>query len=418
MVNQQESIPFGPFRLEMSTTRLLRNGAEVELRPRAFRLLQLLIQNPGRVVDYPRMIREAWEGIQVSHHTIAVTIGEIKSVLGEYGAWIHCRPKFGYSLEMPQTEDLLRRGWHFSNQYTRVGFENALRCFEEAAGLDGADFRAFEAISRSYLMLAGFLMRAPRDAHGPFLDAHHRAAALCGLTPELRLDRAFGRCVFERNLAQAERELLALRAERPNSTDLYIRLALVYLAGRRLQEASALLPQAEAGDALAPELAFLRIVLRLFAREFEAAVHWGKTAVDLHPSSHVGRAFYAEALDSAGFTEQALAQYRLAAALSPDTGWIRADQARCLAVHGQRAEALAILDGLLRGRETEYVDGYHLGLVLEALGRRGEALREMERAYDEMSYALMFSALDAKADRIRSDPRFANLCNRVFAAAS
>jgi tetratricopeptide (TPR) repeat protein len=319
---------------------------------------------------------------------------------------------------MPQTEDLLRRGWHFWNQYTRVGFENALRCFEEAAGLDGADFRAFEGISRSYLILAGFLMRAPRDAYEPFLDAHHRAATLCGLTPELRLDRAFGRCVFEQDLTQAEHELLALRTERPSSVDLYIRLALVYLAGGRLQEASSLLPQAEARDALSPELSFLGIVVRLFAREFDAAVQCGKNAVNLHPSSHVGRAFYAEALDSAGFTEQALAQYRLAAALSPDTGWIRADQARCLAVHGQRGEASAILDGLLRDRETEYVDGYHLGLLLEALGRRKKALGEMERAYEEMSYALMFSALDPKADGIRDDARFAHLCHRVFAAAS
>src|SRR5215472_13083199 len=100
MVNVQEPISLGPFRLDTSTNRLRRNGDALELRPRAFRALQVLIQNPGHLVDYSRMIREAWDGIQVSHHTIAVTIGEIKDVLGEYGNWITCRPKFGYCLEV------------------------------------------------------------------------------------------------------------------------------------------------------------------------------------------------------------------------------------------------------------------------------------------------------------------------------
>ena len=417
MVNVQEPISLGPFRLDTSTNRLRRNGANLELRPRAFRVLQVLLQNPGHLVDYSRMIREAWDGIQVSHHTIAVTIGEIKDVLGEYGNWIICRPKFGYCLEVPKSEDLIRRGWHFWNQYTRVGFENALRCFEDAAELDSADFRAFEAISSTHLMLAGFLMRAPRDTYGPFLQAHNRAVALCGLTPELRLDRAFGLCVFERNLAEAERELLAVKEELPASALLYIRLALVYLAWGRVPEARALMLQAEAADALSPELAFLGIVLRLFAREFEAAAHWGKNAVDLHPSSHVGRAFYADALDHAGRTEEAVAQYRLATTLSPDTGWVRADQARCLAAHGYSSEAEEILDGLRAHRETEYADGYHLGLLLEALGRRDEAFEELDQAYEERSYALIFATLDPKADSLRSDTRFQRLHNRVFAAA-
>jgi DNA-binding winged helix-turn-helix (wHTH) protein/Flp pilus assembly protein TadD len=403
--------------LELATSRLLRDRAELELRPRAFQALKVLIQNPGRLVDYKQMIREAWDGTQVSHHTIAVTISEIKEVLGEYGSWITCRPKFGYCLEVPKSEDLIRRGWHFWNQYTRVGFENALRCFEQAAQLDEADFRAFEAISGTHLTLAGFLMRAPRDTYGPFLEAHNRAVALSGLTPELRMDRAFAGFVFERRVAEAARELLAVKAERPHSALLYIRLALIYLASGRLEEARAVMMQAQAADALSPELAFLGIVLRLFAREFAAAVEWGRSTLDLHPSSQVGRAFYAEALDHAGRTEEALAQYRLAATLSPDTGWIRADGARCLAVHGRLEEALAILDNLQRNRETEYVDCYHLALLLDALGRRDEAFEELERACEEKSYALAFAALDSKAYGLRGDPRFAHFRERVFGAA-
>src|SRR5262249_53487543 len=153
--------------------------------------------------------------------------------LGEYSSWITCRPKFGYCLEVRQSDDLIRRGWHFWGQFTRAGFENALQCFEQAAANDSAAFRAFEGVASTYLMLAGFRMRAPRDVHAAFADAHGRAVALCGLTPELRLDRAFGLFVFERRVADAEAELLAVRRERPNSVLLQVRLALIYVVSQR-----------------------------------------------------------------------------------------------------------------------------------------------------------------------------------------
>jgi DNA-binding winged helix-turn-helix (wHTH) protein/tetratricopeptide (TPR) repeat protein len=416
MPRVDEPIALGPFRVNLATTRLLRDGVELELRPRAFRALSVLIQNPGRLVDYDQMIREAWDGTHVSNHTVAVTVGEIKQVLGEYGSWINCQPRFGYRLEIPQSEVLIRRAWHCWNLCTPVGYENALRCFGEAAAADGADFRAFEGISSTYMMLAGFLMRAPRDIHGPFLEAHERAVALCGATPELRLDRAFARYIFERNVSEAESELLAIAPERPNSVHLYIRLALICLGTGRIGEARERMLQAQATNALSPELAFLGTVVRLFGREFTAAVEWGKNTLDMHPASQIGRAFYADALHYAGQFEEALVQYRLAIALSPDILWIRADEARFLALNGQEAEAAAILADLQRLRESRYVDAYHIALLLDALGQRDEAFRELERANQEGSYALLFACLDAKADGLRSDARFDHLQSKALAA--
>ena len=164
-------------------------------------------------------------------------------------------------------------------------------------------------------------------------------------------------------------------------------------------------------------MAFLGIVVRLFAREFSAAAEWGKNTLDLHPASQIGRAFYADALDYAGQPEESLLQYRLARSLAPDVLWIRADEARHLSLHGQVEEAAAILADLQRIRENQYVDAYHIALLLDALGKRDEAFQELERAYEEGSYALLFAGLDAKADGLRSDPRFASLRKRALGEA-
>src|ERR1700682_2176295 len=75
--------------------------------------------------------------------------------------------------------------------------------------------------------------------------------------------------------------------------------------------------QAQAIDALFPPLSFVWTIVRLFRREFDAAVVCGKNTVDLHPSSQIGRTDYALALELAGRPAEALAQYRLASAMAP-----------------------------------------------------------------------------------------------------
>ena len=244
MAGTAREIALGPFRVDLAGTRLLRDGVEQDLRPQVSRVFRVLIKNHGRLVDYEQMIREAWD-VQVSRHTVATTVNDLKNVLQEYGSWIVCRPKRGYVLEMPRSESVIRRGWRFWNQYTRAGYENALKCFQQAAENDARDFRAFAAISSTYLVLASLQMRAPDEIHGAFLEAHNRAVTLCGMTPELRLDRAFGLYIFEQKLAEAEAELLAVRWELPDSVHLYIRLGLIYLASGRLEEARAVMLEAQ-----------------------------------------------------------------------------------------------------------------------------------------------------------------------------
>src|SRR5580658_10569874 len=160
-----EQVAFGPFLVDMAGHRLRRGNSELELRPQAFRALNVLIRNSGRYVHHDQMIREAWDGISVSPNTVAVTIVEVKKVLQEYGSWIRCRPKLGYRLEIPRGEDLIRVGWHLWNRRTREGFEKALACFQEAATENNADFRAFEGIAESYLLLCTYGMRPPRETY-------------------------------------------------------------------------------------------------------------------------------------------------------------------------------------------------------------------------------------------------------------
>src|ERR1700760_2267397 len=111
---------FGPFRLDIDVPQLTRDGVEVRLRRRAFHTLRVLLQHVGEFVDYDTLMAEAWNGTHVSHHTIDVTIAEVRHRLGEYAGWLVHRSRIGYALEVPRSEELVRQGWHFWTQRTRT----------------------------------------------------------------------------------------------------------------------------------------------------------------------------------------------------------------------------------------------------------------------------------------------------------
>lgn len=413
-----EQVAFGPFRLDLAGNRLLRDGAELELRPQALHALRALIQNNGRHVGYEQMISQAWDGNLVSKHTVAVTINEVKKVLREYGGWIRYRPKLGYRLDVPKSDEMLKRGWHFWSRRTREGFEKALQCFQQAALETDDDFRAFEGVALSYLLLGTYCMRPPREMYAGFLRAHDHAVDLCGLTPELRADRAHGLHLFERKLKKAECELLQAQREKPDAPEVYVRLTMLYATMGRLDDALEVLDQARGVHSLWPTVPANEILVRLCRREFDLAVDCGERALELHPYLYLGRMFYGEALESMGRTEEALAQYQMARLMSPDLPWLHAVEARCLARNGCRGEALEILANLEQLRTTEYVDAVYMALLEDALGRRDEAFRELERGYEENSVMFFLMDVDPKMDGLKADPRFGSLRNRIFAPDS
>jgi tetratricopeptide (TPR) repeat protein len=413
-----EQITFGPFRLDGTTTTLLRDGRELELRPQAFQALRALIYNRGRYVGYAQMINQAWDGNLVSKHTVAVTIGEVKKTLAEFGGWISYRPKLGYRLDVPHSDDLVKQGWHFWSRRTRQGLEKALDCFQQAAIENPSDFRAFDGISLCYLLLGIYGMRLPREMYSGFLQAHKRVVELSGLTPERRADRAAGLHLFEHKADEAEAELLQALAESPDSPEVYVSLALLYVSQERLDDALSVLQGARASHSLWPTLPAHEVLVYFLRRDFESAVACGRRALELHPFLYLSHLFYGEALEQSGKTSQALEQYRLAVIMSPDLPWLRAVEGACLAKHGRRKEATSILAELTEIRKTQYVDAYFMAVLWDALCDHDQAFQELERAFHERSPILFALRVDPRLDNLRKDPRFAMLLSRFYSSES
>ncbi len=103
----QRLYEFGPFRLDTADRLLLRDGNPVQLPPKAFEMLVLLIERSGRLVEKDELMKALWpnsfvEEANLNHHvwTLRKSLGE-----GQNGhRYIETVPKRGYRFTTPVRE--------------------------------------------------------------------------------------------------------------------------------------------------------------------------------------------------------------------------------------------------------------------------------------------------------------------------
>ena len=86
---------FADFALDLSTGRLLRDGAEVRLRPKAFELLRLLVEGGGRLFSKDELIQTLWPDVIASEDSLVQVVSDVRAALGGAGAKIAFDPTTG-----------------------------------------------------------------------------------------------------------------------------------------------------------------------------------------------------------------------------------------------------------------------------------------------------------------------------------
>ena len=87
---------FGPYRLDPSERKLLRNGEIVELPPKAFDTLVLMVRNSGHLMEKDELIRTLWPDSFVEEGSLSNSVFLLRKALGEDPQYIETVPKRGY----------------------------------------------------------------------------------------------------------------------------------------------------------------------------------------------------------------------------------------------------------------------------------------------------------------------------------
>src|SRR5258705_10786557 len=77
-----EHYRFGPFELEPDKRRLLKDGATISLRPRAFDLLLTLVDHAGHLVTKDELLDQVWPKVVVEEAALHVQVSALRKFLG------------------------------------------------------------------------------------------------------------------------------------------------------------------------------------------------------------------------------------------------------------------------------------------------------------------------------------------------
>ena len=97
-----ERYRFAPFELQLEGRRLLKDGAAISPRPRAFDLLAALVERAGHLVTKDELLDQVWPKMVVEEAALHVQVSALRKVLGADAiATVSGR---GYQFTLPVTK--------------------------------------------------------------------------------------------------------------------------------------------------------------------------------------------------------------------------------------------------------------------------------------------------------------------------
>jgi adenylate cyclase len=79
---------------------------------------------------------------------------------------------------------------------------------------------------------------------------------------------------------------------------------------------------------------------------------------------------------------------------------------------GKTQEALDVVERMASS-EGRYVSPYFVALIYSSLGRKDEAFAQLEKAYEQRDFWMIFLKVDPLWDELRTDDRFDGLVVRM-----
>lgn len=177
----QAVFEFDEFRVDCEEHRLLRDGAELPLEPKAYSLLVALLKHAGHVVGRDKLLDEVWEKRFVTPSVLTRAIGQIRTALHDHAdapRYVQTVHTHGYrfigklraaaqdtptrwrasssSAQAPgvaEAKDSYAVALRYLWERTPASLEEALRRFTECTRLDPRNARAHAKIAQCCLLL-------------------------------------------------------------------------------------------------------------------------------------------------------------------------------------------------------------------------------------------------------------------------
>ena len=310
----------------------------------------------------------------------------------------------------PEAYDLYLQGRSLRQRQTEQTLASAAEFFRSAIAR-APDFARAHASLAEVLAVQGYYeYEAPNVA---FPAAARAADAALRLDPKLgsaHATRAYASLYHDWDLTRAEAEFKQALQVEPNSAIAHQWYANLLVAQGRFAEAEQEFRTALAIDPAAAVRRAALIFVDHYRGDYARGLANYRSAIAIDSSYALTFLWGSWVLEGAGLQDEAIAALERSVSLSSNGVGFVAGLARLRAARGEAAEARRLLAQVLGAK---VVPAYDVALIHLALGERAEALRWLERAFDQRSHSMVLMRRDPHLAALRGDPAFEAVARKV-----
>jgi len=311
----------------------------------------------------------------------------------------------------PEVHELYLKGRYFWNKREGAGYQKAAEYFRQAIAKDPSYAQAYAGLADAYL----FAFSTDDPPGGTVAGAKAAAARALELDDTLAEAHASLGLIAannEWNWEEAEKQYLRAIALSPNYATAHHWYSETFLMSKgRMNDALAEIHKAQELDPLSPIINTDIARELAFARQYDKAIAQLKKALELDANFALAHYWLWYAYTESGRCNEARGELEQLAERGPGgSRWERAFlEAKC----GNKPEARAILNQILRLEKGHPRYAPFIAYVYIALGEKDKAFVWLEKAYEGRFDDFTTMKVASLWDPIRTDPRFADLQRRV-----
>lgn len=377
-------------------------------------------QADGRVRINVQLIRAA-DDSHLWAHAYEAEIGDIfalqNQVAGDIAIELPSRETGGQQarLDPPgaQSHDLYLHGIYFSNKVTKDGLEKAISYFNQSLEADRHNALAFVGLAESYCSMGDLVLLPPKEAYPKAKAAALDALKLDPHSAEAHKVLAWIAYAYDWDTVTAEKEFSHSLYLNPNSSNAHAWYGTYLAQTGRIADAAQHIDQARRLDPLSLPILADEFMPLYFSRQYDKAIEVSQRVLGMDPSFTLARDHLIYLYETTGQFEEAINEAERDAIIrgeqSAVASRVAASHRKALLRNGARGYWLLRFNSTIR---QPTFDPFEAALLALRLHWREQALRWLERAYDERTLA-PFIGQDPAFDELKANPRFQSLVRRI-----
>ena len=312
----------------------------------------------------------------------------------------------------PEAYQLYLKGRYYWNKRTPADFRKAIPFFQQAIEKDPNYAMAYSGLADTYALLSAYTNEPPKELMPKAKDAALKALALDDKLAEAHASLGQILEYYEYDFVSAEKEYHRALELNPNYATGHQWLAEHLSGFKRFDQAIAEIQRALELDPLSAIINRVYADILVDARRFDEAIVQYRKTIDLDPNFSTAYFFLGRAYEAKGMHDQAVNAYMRAGEINQVPEQTMEEMRDVYKKSGWKAYVQANLDRVT-SQKNSMPPPYHIATFYVRLGQNDEAIKWLEKAYEERDFRMIMITVSFEFDGLRSDPRFRDLVRRV-----